>query len=420
VIARAIVSALLGRVRAGRIEIVGPGGRRAYGPRESALDVTVRVHDDSFWRALARGSRGLGESYAAGSWDCDDLVTLVRIAAREAPRLDRGRAPFAPLRNALTRVPRNTRARARRHVAAHYDLGNELFALFLDETMTYSCGVFEEPDVPLREAQQAKLDLVCRKLRLHPGDHLLEIGGGWGSLALHAATHYGCMVTTATLSREQHAVAMERVLGAGLGDRVDVVLRDYRELRGLHTKLASIEMVEAVGWQYFDTFFARCSELLQPDGLALLQAITIDDGAYEVEKGSRSFANELIFPGGCLPSREVIRRTTERQTDMRILGFEDMTAGYPPTLRHWRERWLAADTERLGADRHFRRLFEFYFSWCEGGFLERRIQTVQALMAKPGYRSSRVNILRDTASSSAAGPREASLASASRPPGPST
>ena len=226
---------------------------------------------------------------------------------------------------------------ARRHIAAHYDLGNELFALFLDETMTYSCGFFENGDTSLREAQEAKLDLVCRKLELRPDDHLVEIGSGWGSLALHAAGNYGCRVTTATLSPAQLELAKARARDAGLDDRVDVVLRDYRDLRGRHSKLASIEMIEAVGWQYFDTFFACCSRLLEPDGLMLLQAITIDDAAYEFEKGARSFANELIFPGGCLPSQEVIRQATDHVTDMRILDVDDITASYPQTLRHWRE-----------------------------------------------------------------------------------
>jgi cyclopropane-fatty-acyl-phospholipid synthase len=387
VIARRLVHALLGRVRGGRIEVVDDGARRGFGPRGAELRAEITVHDPAFWRALRRGSCGLGESYAEGLWDCDDLVSLVRIAGRELPRFDSLRALFASLRNTLTRVPRNTRARAREHAAAHYDLGNELFALFLDETMTYSCGVFETPATSLREAQEAKLDMVCRKLELEPRDHLLEIGTGWGSLALHAAGEYGCRVTTATLSREQYAVATERVREAGLADRVDIQLRDYRELRGRHSKLASIEMIEAVGWQYFDTFFECCSRLLEPDGLMLLQAITIADHAYEIEKGARSFSSEVIFPGGCLPSLAQIRRSTARATDMRILDVEDITAGYPPTLRHWRENWLAAagEAERLGADRRFRRLFEFYFAWCEGGFTERRIGDVQALLAKPAY-----------------------------------
>jgi cyclopropane-fatty-acyl-phospholipid synthase len=423
-IARTLIHGLVGRLRHGRIEVVEDGARRSFGPAGAELSVVVRVRDPSFWRALARrGSRGLGESYADGAWDCDDLVTLVRIAAREAPRLDRLRAPVAPLRNAFAaRTRLNTRARARDQAAAHYDLGNELFALFLDETMTYSCGVFEGPDSSLREAQEAKLDMVCRKLELDPADHLIEIGTGWGSLALHAAGEYGCRVTSTTLSREQHAVATERVREAGLDDRVEVLLRDYRDLRGRYSKLASIEMIEAVGWQHFDTFFACCSRLLEPDGLMLLQAITIEDRAYEIEKSARSFSNDVIFPGGCLPSVAAIRRATAAATDMRILDAEDITAGYPPTLRRWRGNWLTAagEAERLGADRRFIRLFEFYFSWCEGGFIQRRIGDVQALLAKPAYRASRVNMRRETVSSSAAGPREASLASASRPPGPRT
>jgi cyclopropane-fatty-acyl-phospholipid synthase len=399
VIARALVSALLGRVRAGRIELVEADARRGFGPPGAGLRATIHVHDPSFWRALMRGSRGLGEAYAAGAWDCDDLVTLVRIAARELPRLDRLRAPFAPLRNRLTRVPLNNRPGARRHVAAHYDLGNELFALFLDETMTYSCGIFDSPESSLREAQQRKLDLVCRKLELQPDDHLVEIGSGWGSLALHAAGNYGCRVTTATLSSAQHELATARVREAGLEDRVEVVLRDYRDLRGRYSKLASIEMIEAVGWQYLHTFFECCSRLLEPDGLMLLQAITIEDDAFEIEKASRSFATELIFPAGCLPSQEVIRGSTRRITDMRILGVEDITSSYPPTLSRWRENWLAAadEAERLGADRGFRRLFELYFAWSEGGFIERRIQDVQILFAKPAYRGARVQTARESA-----------------------
>jgi cyclopropane-fatty-acyl-phospholipid synthase len=389
-IARTLIKGLLGRVRAGRIEVVEDGRRSAFGPAGANLSVTIRVNHPSVWRSIARrGSRGLGESYAAGAWDCEDLVTLVRIAACEMRRLDRLRAPTAPLRNALAaRTRLNTRARARAQAAAHYDLGNELFALFLDETMTYSCAVFEGPDTSLRDAQEAKLDIVCRKLELGPADHLVEIGTGWGSLALHAAGEYGCRVTTTTLSREQHSVATARVRDAGLDDRVEVMLEDYRDLRGRYSKLASIEMIEAVGWQHFDTFFGCCSRLLEPDGLMLLQAITIDDRAYEIEKSARSFSGEVIFPGGCLPSAEEIRRDTVAATDMRILDMDEITAGYPLTLRHWRENWVAAadEAERLGADRRFIRLFEFYFAWCEGGFTERRIGDMQVLLAKPAYR----------------------------------
>jgi cyclopropane-fatty-acyl-phospholipid synthase len=350
----------------------------------------VRLHDKGFLDAMPRGSLALADAYADGRWDSDDLVSLIRIGARELPRLDGLRRLLAPVRNAVTRIPRNTREGARRHISAHYDLGNEMFRLFLDETMTYSCAYFESPDATLREAQEAKLDRICRKLELGPGDHVVEIGTGWGSFAMHAAGRYGCHVTTTTISRQQHALALERVRDAGLEDQVRVVLEDYRDLRGRFDKLVSIEMIEAVGWQYFDLFFRRCAELLRPSGLMLLQAITIEDRAYELEKSSRSFIKQLIFPAGCLPSVEVIRRCVSRVTDMRMLDLEDITEHYPETLRRWRENFVrSADrVAELGYDLRFRRLWELYFAWCEGGFRERRIGDVQALFAKPSYRGS--------------------------------
>jgi cyclopropane-fatty-acyl-phospholipid synthase len=379
---------LLSRLREGRLEIVEEGRRRGFGPPGAPLRATVRVHDRSFWRALLGGSRRLAGAYGAGAWDSDDLVVLVRIAAREMPRLDRWRRPMAPLRNLLSRMPRNTRAGARRHIAAHYDLGNDLFRLFLDETMTYSCAVFERPRASLREAQEAKLERVCRKLDLGPQDHLLEIGGGWGSFAVHAAGRFGCRVTTTTISRAQHEVASRRVRDAGLEDRVTVLLQDYRDLRGRYDKLVSIEMIEAVGWQYFDLFFRRCGELLDPRGLMLLQAIVIDDRAYEVEKAGRSFIRDLIFPSGCLPSLEVISRCVARATNLRLLDLEDITAHYPETLRRWRGNFVrfAGRAGELGYDLRFRRLWELYLAYSEGGFLERRIGDVQALLAGPAYR----------------------------------
>jgi cyclopropane-fatty-acyl-phospholipid synthase len=386
--ARFASSLLLGRLREGRLEIVEGGRRRGFGPPAAPLAATIRVHDPSFWRALLGGSRRLADAYGAGAWDSDDLVTLVRIGAREMPRLDRWRRPLAPLRTLLSRVPRNTRDGARRHVAAHYDLGNDLFRLFLDESMTYSCAVFERPQVSLREAQEVKLERVCRKLELGPEDHVLELGTGWGSFALHAASRFGCRVTTTTISREQHELASRRVREAGLEDRVTVLLEDYREVRGRYDKLVSIEMIEAVGWQYFDLFFRRCGELLDPRGLMLLQAIVIDDRAYEVEKASRSFIKEQIFPSGCLPSVEVISRCVARATQLRMLDLEDITGHYPETLRRWRENFvrLAGRAGELGYDLRFRRLWELYLAYSEGGFLERRIGDVQALLAGPAYR----------------------------------
>ena len=413
-ISRAIGAALLGRLRDGHIDVLENGRRRAFGSRESSLRATVRVNDAAFWRAFARGSLGLAESYAAGVWDCDDLVALTRIGARVMARIDRLRRPLAPFVTALSRLPRNTRSAARRHVASHYDLGNELFEAFLDETLTYSCALWESPGMTLRGAQEAKLEHVCRKLELNADDHVMEIGTGWGSFALHAAGRHGCRLTTTTISQRQYALAVERVRAAGLDDRVTVLRQDYRDLSGAYSKLVSIEMIEAVGWQFFDTYFARCSELLAPDGLMLLQAIVTDDRTYELEKASRTFIGELIFPAGCLPSVAVISRCAATATDMRLLDLEDITDNYPTTLRCWRERFLAAaeHLDRLGYDRRFRRLWKLYLSYCEGGFRERRIGDVQVLLAKPRYRPAG----EQRVSTATATPGEASFASAGLPP----
>jgi cyclopropane-fatty-acyl-phospholipid synthase len=413
-LARTIVLAAMRSIRGGRIELVERGAVHVLGPSDAELSVTIQVNDPSAWRRCLRGSHGVAEAYLDGAWDCDDLVTLVRIGAREIPRLDPLRRVLLPLRRVLERVPRNTLRRAPRHIGAHYDLGNDLFAAFLDETMSYSCALFEEPGMSLRDAQDAKLERICRQLELSPDDHLLEIGSGWGGLAIHVATHYGCRVTTTTISREQCELARARVRAAGLEDRVTVLLHDYRELRGRYSKLVSIEMIEAVGWQYFDTFFRRCAALLEPGGLMLLQAITIDDRFYELEKAARSFANTQVFPSGCLPSLPVIRRCAQR-AGLAELGARDITDSYPVTLRRWRENFAAAGERiaALGYDERFRRLWELYLCWSEGGFLERRIEDHQLLFCREKMRL-------DTVSSTHAGPREASLASASLPPGPTT
>jgi cyclopropane-fatty-acyl-phospholipid synthase len=393
-LARRLVLRMLAGLGGGVLEIVEGGERLELGGlvpgRE--LRAVVRVRSPRFYPMLLRGSVGLCESYMQGLWECDDLVALTRIAALNVGRLDALRRRLAPVLIPVQRwlrwTARNTPRRARRRIAAHYDLGNELFALFLDRTMMYSGAVFDEPDASLEQASIAKLERVCAKLALGPEDHVLEIGTGWGGFAVHAAARYGCRVTTTTISGEQYAFACARVREAGLEDRVTVLLEDYRELSGTYDKLVSIEMIEAVGWQYFEMFFRRCSRLLVADGAMLLQAITIDDRAYEVEKGGRSFINTYIFPGGCLPSMEVIARTVARVTDFRQAHVEDITAHYALTLQRWRERFLAAGDRlsALGYDERFRRLWELYLSYCEGGFRERRIQDVQLLLAKPRFR----------------------------------
>jgi len=393
-LARAVVLVLLGRLRCGRIEIVEDGRRRGFGPAGAELRVTVTICDPAAWRGPLRGSLGLGEGYLEGLWETDDLVALLRIAARELGRPSRARRAVQHLRGALHRlmrlVPENTRTGARRHISAHYDLGNELFSAFLDERMMYSCALYPsaagaaDGDVSLEQAQLAKLERICAKLELGPEDHLLEIGSGWGGLAVHAAREHGCRVTTTTISREQQRLASERVAAAGLEDRVTVLLEDYRDLEGSFDKLVSIEMIEAVGWQHLDEFFRRCDALLAADGLMFLQAIVIDDELYEAEKASRSFANVHVFPGGCLPSRAAIASCLRRVTALRQVWAEDITASYPPTLAAWRRRFLAAWARLRGRgyDERFRRLWLFYLTLSEAGFRERRIGDMEYLLAK--------------------------------------
>ena len=390
-VSRRLALSVFSRTRDGRLNLIEPGGRRlGFGDPGSDLNATVEVHSPRFYRALLGGSVGLGEAYRDGVWDCDDLVALARIAARNLSPLDRWRRRLhpvlSPLQRTLWRVPRNSRRASRHHISAHYDLGNDLFALYLDESMMYSSAVFPTPDATLAEAQEHRLERICQALKLGPDDHLLEIGTGWGALAVHAASRYGCRVTTTTISREQREGALRRIEDAGVEDRVTVLLDDYRDLRGCYSKLVSLEMIEAVGWQYFDLFFRRCSELLEPDGLFFLQAIVIDDRLYEVEKAARSFSNALIFPGGCLPSVEVIERCIARETDMSMIWLEEIGAHYARTLELWRERFIANTdlAAELGYDEPFRRLWTLWLAMSEAGFRERRLRDVQVLFAKPG------------------------------------
>lgn len=393
-LARRFIFKLFSRIRHERIEVAEHGRRFAFGPEDAHLRARINVHSPHVYRQLLHGSNGLAETYMDGHWDVDDVVALIRIAARNMRGMDRWREAWHPALHAGQRVarmvPRNDHKGARENIAAHYDLGNQLFSLFLDPSMMYSCAYFDSPQATLEEAQQAKLDRVVDALELGPEDHLLEIGTGWGAMAVHAAERSGCRVTTTTISREQHDFALERVQDAGLSDRVTVLLKDYRDLTGTYSKLVSIEMIEAVGWQYFPTYFRRCSELLEDDGLMFLQAITIDDRAYEVEKASKSFINTHVFPGGCLPSLEVVHRCIADETDMRTVWLDDITEHYGETLRHWRGTFTASAriAEELGYDLPFRRMWELYLAYVEAGFREARIGDVQMVMAKPEYRGA--------------------------------
>jgi cyclopropane-fatty-acyl-phospholipid synthase len=357
------------------------------------LYARIEVRSPAFYTALLGGGASAGHAYMQGAWACEDLVALVRVAARNMPALDRWRERLLPLtgpfQRALWRLRANTRARARERIAAHYDLGNELFSRFLDETMMYSAAIFERPEATLHEASVAKLDRICRKLALSRADHVLEIGTGWGGFALHAAREYGCRVTTTTISREQHDHAVAAVRAAGLEQRVTVLLSDYRDLEGSYDKLVSIEMVEAVGWPHLDTYFRTCSALLKPEGAMLLQAIVHPERLFRIEKASTGFINTYIFPGGTLPSLAAIERSLARGTDLRAVHLEDITSHYARTLRHWRQNFLAAweELRTLGYDERFRRMWELYLAYCEAGFAERRIADVQLQLAKPGFRA---------------------------------
>lgn len=379
----------LAQLAHGRITLVDGARRDTYGqatPR-CALHATLQVRDRRFYAEAAfGGSVGAGESFMAGDWQVDDLTALVRILLVNRgvlDGLDGGWARLAePARRALHALARNTRAGSRRNIAAHYDIGNDFFERFLDPTMMYSCAVFERPGMSLEDAQHAKLERLCRKLDLRPGDHLLEIGTGWGALALHAARHHGCRVTTTTISREQHALARERIAAAGLGDRITLLLEDYRQLEGRYDKLVSVEMIEAVGHQYFDTFFRRCHELLVPGGTMVLQSITIDDRLYAAARDSVDFIKRHVFPGCCIPSVGALTASVVRASGLRIVDLEDIGPHYATTLAAWRER-LEANADALRARGYgdvLLRLWRFYLSYCEGGFAERTLGNVQMVL----------------------------------------
>lgn len=372
----------------GRLTVESDGTRSVFGSGDE-ITAHVDVHDQAFYRQVALGGHiGAAESYVEGAWTTPDLTALVRLFLRNREALDgleTGTARLAkPVRALLHAANRNTRKGSARNIRAHYDLGNDFFRTFLDETLTYSAGIFERPDASLRDASVAKYDRLCRKLELGPDDHVVEIGTGWGGFALHAAGRYGCRVTTTTISREQHDLARRRIAEAGLEDRVDVLLRDYREMEGRYDKLVSIEMIEAVGHRYYGTFFDRCARLLKPHGLAALQAITIQDRFYESARKEVDFIKRYIFPGSCIPAVSVLAGAAAT-TDLRMVHLEDLTPHYAETLRRWRRRFLANRDQitGLGFDDAFRRLWEFYLCYCEGGFDEGVLGSVQLVFAKP-------------------------------------
>lgn len=393
-----ILSRLAG-LRGGALTISEDGSVHRLGSVELApgdIRATVMIHRPGFWSALGLGgSVSAADAYIRGVWDSDNLTAVIRLLARNRDLLtglDGGLAGLAaaPARRLLHWLNRNSIDGAARNIAAHYDIGNDLFALMLDPTMMYSSAVFTGPAVPLEDAQRHKCDLICRRLELRPGLRLVEIGTGWGYFAIHAAREYGVRVVTTTISREQHRLAVERVRAAGLSDRIEVVMQDYRTLGGRFERLVSIEMVEAVGWQHYPDYLRACSRLLTDDGLALFQAITIADQEYERAKREVDFIKRFIFPGSCIPSVTALVEAATAHGDLRLSALDDHTPHYARTLALWRDnchRNRDAITA-LGYNRSFQRMWDFYLGYCEGGFAERAIGVVHLQFAKPGWRQT--------------------------------
>jgi cyclopropane-fatty-acyl-phospholipid synthase len=400
-VARKLVHAQLSNIENGEIVIREDGNEYYFGKvsDEFPLRVYLDVHHSSVWSDVAfGGSSGSGEAYIKGSWSCNDLLGLVRIFLRNRHVLNqmdkRMTRLKAPMHKSLHWLSRNTRKGSRRNIGAHYDLGNDLFELFLDPTMMYSCAYYPSEETSLDEAAVAKLDRICQKLELKPEDHLLEIGTGWGGMAIHAAKNYGCKVTTTTISRQQYELALQRIKAAGLEDRITLLFEDYRDLSGQYDKLVSIEMIEAIGHQYLDTYFDKCSSLLKPNGMMLLQAITIADQRYEEALREVDYIKKFIFPGGFLPSIAAMSKSVARVTDMKLFHMDDIGPHYARTLAHWRERFFDRidEVRESGYSDAFIRMWEYYLCYCEGGFEERDIGTVQMLLTKPEARREPVCI----------------------------
>jgi cyclopropane-fatty-acyl-phospholipid synthase len=395
---RALLFRNLRGLQRSSLTIIDPEvGAHTFGDAQadSARSAVIHVHDTRLYRrALLYGTIGAGEAYRDGWWTTDDLTAVVRAFVHNREVLLGLDGPWARPRRWLARLAhlfrKNTRSGSRRNIEAHYDLGNDFFALFLDRSMTYSSGVFDSPTTTLAEAQSAKYERLCRKLGLRPGQSVLEIGCGWGGFAIHAATHHGVHVRAVTISPSQFTLATERVREAGLADRIDVVLRDYRELSGTFDAIVSIEMIEAVGPQFYDAFFAACGRLLRPEGAVAMQAIVMPDQHYRRAVRTVDFIQQHVFPGSTIPSVSALSNAAGRASDLRLDQLEDITPHYVKTLHAWRDRLRAReeDAAHIGYDADFQRLWTFYLDYCAGGFAERAIGVVHLVFGKPQHTPS--------------------------------
>ncbi len=387
--ARKVMVAAARRIREGRLAVVLPdGSRRAYGDPASPHVGEIRVHDvAAAVRMLLGGEIAAGEAYMDGLWSSPDLPALLRVAAlnREALALPRGwwRLPLRLRKTLAHRARRNTIAGSRRNIQAHYDLGNDFYGLFLDETLTYSSALFTAPGQSLADAQRTKYQVIAERAGLRGGEHVLEIGSGWGGFALHAARELGCRVTSITVSPAQHLLATDRVRAAGLADRVCIELRDYREIEGTYDAIVSIEMLEAVGAEYFTTFFEACDRALRPGGRISLQVITFPDVSYEPQRRGANWIQTYIFPGGLLPSMAVIERSLHG-TRLLVRRVDDIAESYVRTLQAWRAAFLAHcdEVRAMGFDERFIRMWDFYLSISEAGFATGLTQDLQIVLQK--------------------------------------
>jgi cyclopropane-fatty-acyl-phospholipid synthase len=381
---------LLSSLHHGRIRVIDEKGVESFG--NGQLRATITVSDyRAYTRMIFGGSIGAAEAYTAGMWRCDDLTSLVRIIVRNMGVLNSLESKFGllilPFRKIQELLRSNSRSGSKNNILAHYDLGNRMYKSFLDPTMMYSSAIYPDPASSLETASVHKLEVICNKLNLTPGDRILEIGTGWGGFAIHAASRYGCHVTTTTISDAQYEEAQQRIRDAGLEDKITLLKQDYRDLDGLYDKLVSIEMIEAVGYNYLPDFFIKCERLLKPGGTMLLQAITMEDQSYTAYLRDYDFIRKHIFPGGCLVANSHMLDLLTRHTTMVVRNLEDFGRDYARTLRDWRSRFLASfeDLRVLGYDDTFRRLWEYYFSYCEGGFEEQLISVVHITATKRAY-----------------------------------
>jgi len=385
-LARNLMLRSLRALSRGCLELETPEGVLRLGEPAAELRARAVIHDPrTYWFGAFRGEVGLGEAYALGYWSSPDPVAVVRMAVRNLAAMEQAEGWPAQAAMALARLRHRRRANnpagSRNNIHAHYDLGNDFYRLFLDETMAYSCGYFETAQDSLEAAQRRKYDVICRKLELSPADHVLEIGTGWGGFAAHAAAHHGCRVTTTTISGEQHDRARALFREHRLDDRITLLTEDYRQLRGSFDKVVSIEMFEAVGLRYYDTFFATVQKLLRPGGSFLLQTITMNEQHFPDYIRGTDWIQQYIFPGAELASVEEIHRSTARVTRLKLEGCEEIGPHYARTLHHWRERYLASrgKVRDLGFDERFLRTWDYYLAYCEGAFAEGYIGDVQLL-----------------------------------------